>query len=81
MVKFFGLEDGQVVRLTRVWTTYPGIVTGDSPSGKRLPVARKIDYKNNPSLHVCNEKCMGASKYVCECSCGGKNHGVSTQGV
>ena len=26
---------------------------------------------------VCNAKCHGATGHVCECSCGGKNHGMS----
>ena len=25
----------------------------------------------------CNEKCMGSTGHVCECSCGGKNHGAA----
>lgn len=25
--------------------------------------------------HVCSAKCMGSKGHVCECSCGGKNHG------
>lgn len=27
--------------------------------------------------HVCNAKCMSATNGQCECSCGGKNHGVN----
>ncbi len=27
--------------------------------------------------HECNEKCMSSTGTVCECSCGGKNHGGS----
>jgi len=26
--------------------------------------------------HVCNAKCMASTGHVCECSCGGKNHGA-----
>jgi hypothetical protein len=25
---------------------------------------------------VCDGRCMGATGHVCDCSCGGKNHGV-----
>jgi len=25
----------------------------------------------------CNDKCMGSAGHVCECSCGGKNHGAA----
>jgi hypothetical protein len=41
-----------------------------------LPVTRTIEFKNNPSLHVCSSKCMNATGKSCECSCGGKNHGA-----
>jgi hypothetical protein len=34
------------------------------------PVRGKFSAK-----HVCNEKCMSSVGTVCECSCGGKNHG------
>ena len=40
-----------------------------------VPVARVIDYKRNPSLHKCDGRCLNATGHVCECSCGGKNHG------
>lgn len=38
---------------------------------------RKIEYKSNPSKHVCDARCMNATGRTmqCECSCGGKNHG------
>jgi hypothetical protein len=29
------------------------------------------------SEHVCNAKCLASTGHVCECSCGGKNHGAS----
>lgn len=41
-----------------------------------MPVTRMIDYKRAPSLHECNAKCLnGKCNGVCECKCGGKNHG------
>lgn len=41
------------------------------------PVERRIEYKSNPSKHVCDARCMFATGRTmkCECSCGGKNHG------
>lgn len=40
-------------------------------------VERKITYKSFPSRHECNSKCMnGHVNGACECSCGGKNHGI-----
>lgn len=44
--------------------------------GKALPVTRIIDFKKNPSLHVCDARCRHAKNGNCECSCGGKFHGV-----
>jgi hypothetical protein len=40
-------------------------------------VERCIEYKSNPSKHVCDARCMFATgrNMKCECSCGGKNHG------
>lgn len=41
-----------------------------------LPVTRRIDYKRQPSLHVCSAKCVGGKPTgTCECQCGGANHG------
>ncbi len=42
-----------------------------------LPITRKIDYKKRPSLHKCDARCASATGHVCECSCGGKNHGAN----
>ena len=50
---------------------------GRTPDGQLLPVERAITYKSAPSLHVCNTKCVGGHPNgICECSCGGKNHGI-----
>jgi hypothetical protein len=44
---------------------------------EHLPVTRTIEFKtNNPSLHVCDARCMNAKGRNCECSCRGKNHGA-----
>jgi hypothetical protein len=62
---------GQPVDFKPVWT-------GSAYSQDLRPVTRAITYKSNPSKHVCNAKCMGAKcNGACECSCGGKNHGVA----
>lgn len=46
-------------------------------TGEMLPVTRTIEYKSNPSKHECNSKCLnGKHNGVCECRCGGKNHGA-----
>ena len=47
--------------------------------GDVLPVTRKIEYKSAPSRHECNAKCLnGKHNGICECQCGGKNHGRGT---
>jgi len=43
-----------------------------------VPVTRSIFYNTNPSLHKCDARCMHAKGRNCECSCGGKNHGVGS---
>lgn len=53
------------------------MLVGRAASDSELrPVTRKIEYKAQPSRHVCNAKCRhGSARGICECSCGGKNHG------
>jgi hypothetical protein len=51
-----------------------------------FPIQRVIEFKRFPSRHECNAKCMnGHVNGTCECSCGGKNHGLGalleTEGV
>ena len=48
----------------------------DSSSKKPLPLLRTIEFKNHPSLHKCDARCLNAKGHQCECSCGGKNHGA-----
>lgn len=44
-----------------------------------LPVTRAIRYKRRPSLHECNARCQGGKcNGVCECRCGGRNHGINS---
>jgi hypothetical protein len=33
------------------------------------------------TAHECNAKCLGSKGGVCECSCGGRNHGASYSGA
>jgi hypothetical protein len=45
--------------------------------GEPLPVTRRIEYKEFPSRHECNAKCLnGKHNGTCECKCGGRNHGA-----
>ena len=53
------------------------IIVGKTPDGRIVPATRKILYKRRPSLHKCSSKCRnGKCGGVCECSCGGLNHGL-----
>lgn len=66
------------------FTMYVGTVDKSGRGGENgqnyLPVTRRIEYKARPSLHECNAKCMnGSHRGVCECRCGGKNHGCSSR--
>lgn len=52
-------------------------LVGVNAQGQLVPVQRSIEYKKQPSLHVCNAKCLnGKFNGVCECQCGGQNHGL-----
>lgn len=53
-------------------TAYPVV---ECECGRRVEL-QPVRGKLNPS-HVCNAKCTGSRGHVCECSCGGKNHGGS----
>lgn len=41
--------------------------------GKEL-YGQELNATVNPD-HICNDKCVSATRNVCECSCGGVNHG------
>lgn len=45
--------------------------------GVLMPVTRMIEYKSRPSLHKCDARCQNSKGHVCECSCGGKYHGIN----
>jgi hypothetical protein len=83
-IKYFSECDGEVVELLHVWlhghNTRPISFLGTCPTCGYLHNAlRKIEYKAFPSRHECNGKCMGGKvNGVCECKCGGKNHGVGS---
>ena len=33
------------------------------------------EIKGVPTSHLCDARCISATGSICECSCGGKNHG------
>ena len=67
---------GGVYSKTNKFDSFQRMV-GKTADGQVLPVERAIKYKKNPSLHECSVKClMGSCSGICECRCGGKNHGL-----
>lgn len=53
-------------------TAHPGMWTR-TPSG--LAKVRRIDYRATGRPHVCDTACQTATRALCECVCGGRNHG------
>jgi hypothetical protein len=45
------------------------------PACKKMMVSTPVKGKYNPN-HKCNAKCTNAISGVCDCSCGGANHGI-----
>lgn len=79
--KYFTTHQGQVIELTNVGhdgavSTKANHFVGFAPDGSKLRAERKIERKRNPSMHKCDARCMDAKGFLCECSCGGKNHGA-----
>lgn len=58
------------------FSKFVGLRTGGDAK-TLFPVTRMIEFKSNPSRHVCDDRCTHARGRVmkCECSCGGANHG------
>lgn len=80
--KYFVECGGETVELTQVYhdghcSSKAHHFTGTCVCGQKHSATRVIEYKSRPSKHECNAKCMGAHgrSMVCECKCGGKNHG------
>lgn len=48
----------------------------ENPKAPQLPVTRKIYYKVNGTKHKCDARCRHAKGHNCECSCGGRFHGI-----
>jgi hypothetical protein len=83
--KYFSECNGAAVELSTVYhdghvSAAPRHFIGTCPAcGAKHNASRKIEYKARPSLHECNAKCMnGSMRGVCECRCGGKNHGAGS---
>ena len=79
--KYFADVDGETFELTSIRfdgsKRGPAQFSGRASNGVLLTATRYIEYKRNPSKHICDSRCLNATGKVmkCECSCGGKNHG------
>lgn len=78
--KYFAECNGETVQLVQVYHSGNGTkakdFTGTCTCGQKHQADRMIQYKAFPSRHECNAKCLnGHANGVCECKCGGKNHG------
>jgi hypothetical protein len=45
-------------------------------TGRFTPTGKPIMFNANGSNHNCDDRCTHARGDKCECSCGGKNHGI-----
>ncbi|MEX2739955.1 hypothetical protein AB3480_00650 [Rhizobium mongolense] len=80
--KYFADINGETFELTKIRhngrsASKASNFSGRTPDGELVPATRMIEFKSNPSKHVCDARCMNATGKImkCECSCGGKNHG------
>lgn len=70
--------DGYSMFVGRPVNVEPKFIQGEGWDRSTLvAVERVIEYKSNPSKHICDARCVNATGKImkCECSCGGKNHG------
>jgi hypothetical protein len=79
-IRYFADHNGQAVQLANVG--HDGSIyssakhfKGYTAEGALLVCSRAIEYKRNPSQHQCGPRCLNAVGHLCECECGGKNHG------
>ena len=62
-------------RLTRVVDGVERHVSHDIKCPTCGSDRRGAEVKGRVTEHKCNAKCLASKSGVCECSCGGKNHG------
>ena len=83
-VELKGLQQMDNAKFAAQWPGFKGIRADGytkwvarNAAGALMPVTRMIEMKRSPSRHECNAKCLnGKHNGVCECQCGGKNHGA-----
>lgn len=73
----FGGVPENASKEVRVKVLNDALPMGRNSAGELVIADRVIFYKNRPSLHKCDARCETAKGHNCECSCGGKNHGIA----
>jgi hypothetical protein len=66
------------VWITAIGGGRPTVYVGDVEMGICPTCHKMMEYgeiKAVVSAHVCDARCMGSRGRICECSCGGANHG------
>ena len=86
--RYFADINGQAVELSHIehrgngskasafWGFLPGVDLMTVKRSEKVQCTRAIQMKSNPSHHVCSARCVSATGFLCECECGGKNHGA-----
>lgn len=59
------------------WSRLKHRFIGTDRDGTDHPVDRTIEYNPDGTKHQCNAACKHAHGPDCECSCGGRNHGIN----
>lgn len=81
MIHYFADTAAGPALLSEIWGGYDralgkNVFTGRDQAGARFEVSRVVSFKDNPSLHKCDRRCLNAKRPVCECECRGANHGA-----
>ena len=61
---------------SELWGAYPKSEAGLPEKDRTWSILRVISFKVNGSSHKCDARCLNAKGGNCDCSCGGKNHGL-----
>lgn len=79
---FIDLPNGETVRVEKAYLNERNTFVGYL-DGQWTPISRKVEMKQLPTRHECDDRCLNAKGRVmkCECACGGKNHGKGSIGV
>jgi hypothetical protein len=77
-IRNFATVNGQPVLLTNIDVRREGRYGYHIETKTWIKIERVVEYKSFASKHVCDDRCVNATGRImkCECSCGGKNHGI-----